>query len=276
MVHRVVKQDLLGPDVYRMTLEYPFPEKPVVPGQFFMVRVGRELDPLLRRPLSVHEIDTNHSPPLLKFLYQVVGRGTSILSRLCPGGEIDILGPLGNGFSLLPELEEAILIAGGMGVAPFSGLTRMIRRDHPACRITAFIGGKTAADIYTVEDLSRLGVKVQAVTEDGSLGIRGLVTEALDGHLSGTNTEKRQIFACGPLGMMQRTAQLAERHGTPCQVSLDKAMACGVGACRGCVVPVKDSAASEEYHYKTVCRDGPVFDAKTLLFPHTTNANSSG
>ncbi len=264
---RLVKQSLLRPGVYRMSLEYPFPDKPVVPGQFFMVRVGEELDPLLRRPLSIHEIDSTGAPPLLKFLYQVVGRGTTILSRLGPGGKVDILGPLGRGFCLIPEPEEALLIAGGMGVAPFLGLAQMRRRDHPACRIWAFIGGKSAAEVYTGEDLSRLGVRVQSVTEDGSLGIRGLVTEALESHLSGTTAGKRQIFACGPFGMMRRTAQLAEQYRIPCQVSLDKAMACGVGACRGCVVPVKDSVVPEGYRYKTVCRDGPVFDAKTLFFP---------
>jgi dihydroorotate dehydrogenase electron transfer subunit len=215
----------------------------------------------------VHGIDTTGSVPHLKFLYQVVGRGTTILSRLNPGEELDLLGPLGNGFSLIPDMEEAILIAGGIGVAPFLELSRMIRRKFSDARLLTFIGGKTATDIFTVEDISQLGVEVRIVTEDGGMGAKGMVTEALDQYLSVPSEKKRQIFACGPWGMIQRITQLSSIHGIHCQLSLDRAMACGVGVCRGCVVSVKDPDAPGGFRYQTVCQDGPVFEAKTLFFP---------
>jgi dihydroorotate dehydrogenase electron transfer subunit len=260
---KLVSQEIIAPGVYRMSLEYPAPNIPVTPGQFFMLKVSDELDPLLRRPLSVHEIDTSGPVPQLRFLYQVVGRGTTILSNLKPGDEVDLLGPLGRGFHIVPGTEEVVLVAGGIGVAPFKELVGMIGREYPDCRVVAFIGGKSAADV--LDDLSRLGVGVNAVTEDGSLGERGLVTDVLEQYLSEPSGNKRLIFGCGPWGMMRRMAQLASLYDIPSQLSLDKVMACGVGACRGCVVQVKDSDALEGFSYKTVCKDGPVFDAGTLF-----------
>ena len=259
----LVNQEVISPGIYRMSLEYPSPDKSTVPGQFFMLRVSREFDPLLRRPLSLHEIDTTGSVPHLKLLYQVVGKGTNILSRLNPGDEVDILGPLGKGFRIIPGMEEALMVAGGIGVAPFLELARIIK--HSADRLLAFIGGKTATDILIADDLSRLGVKVHAVTEDGSLGTKGLVTEILERYLTEQNGKNRQIFTCGPWGMMRRMAQLADKLDIPCQLSLDRVMTCGVGVCRGCVTSVKDASASSGFIHQTVCQDGPVFDAKTLF-----------
>jgi len=263
---RLINQDVVAPGIYRMSLDYPsLVEGKATPGQFFMLRVNQGCDPLLRRPLSLHEIDTSGSVPRLKFLYQVVGKGTTILSRLNPGDEVDILGPLGRGFSLVPDMEQAILVAGGIGVAPFLELAKMIRREYSDCRLLVFIGGKTAADIYTTKDLSRLGVEVRTVTEDGSSGSRGLVTESFEQYVSESSGVRRQVFACGPWGMMHRMAQLSVAYDIPCQVSLDKVMACGVGACRGCVVQVVDPGSSQKFRNQTVCQDGPVFEAKAFL-----------
>lgn len=261
---KLVRQEIIAPGTFRMSLEYPHKDRPVVPGQFFMLKISDELDPLLRRPLSAHEIDTGGAVPQLKFLYQVVGRGTTILSNLKPGDYVDILGPLGRGFQIVPGTEEALLIAGGIGVAPFLELVGMIGREYPDCSVVAFIGGKSAGDIF--DDLSRLGVGVNTVTEDGSQGEGGLVTDVLEQYLQEPSEKKRRIFACGPWGMMRRMAQLASIYDIPTQLSLDKVMACGVGACRGCVVQVKDPDAPDGFSYKTVCKDGPVFEAKTLFF----------
>lgn len=262
---RLINQDVIAPGVYRMSLEYPASGGKAVPGQFFMLRVHQECDPLLRRPLSLHEVDTSGSIVQLKFLYQVVGKGTTILSRLKPGDEVDVLGPLGRGFSLIPDMQEAVLVAGGIGVAPFLELARIVRRKYSDSRLLAFVGGKTAADIYTIGDLARLGTEVRTVTEDGSLGTRGLVTESFEQYLSEPNGVKRQIFACGPWGMMQRMAQISLVYDIPCQLSLDKVMACGVGVCRGCVVQVVDHDNPRGFRNQTVCQDGPVFEAKALF-----------
>ncbi len=261
---KLVSQEIIAPGVYRMSLEYPAPGKPVTAGQFFMLKISDGLDPLLRRPLSAHEIDTDGPVPHLRFLYQVVGRGTTILSNLTPGDEVDLLGPLGRGFHIVPGTEEVVLVAGGIGVAPFKELVGMIGREYPDCSVVAFIGGKSTGDIF--DDLSRLGVEVKAVTEDGSQGEQGLVTDVLEQYLQEPSGKKRLILACGPWGMMRRMAQLACLYDIPSQLSLDKVMACGVGACRGCVVKVKDSDAPDGFSYKTVCKDGPVFEAKTLFF----------
>ena len=259
---KLTSQEIIAPGVYRMSLEYPA-DIPVTPGQFFMLKTSDELDPLLRRPLSAHEIDTGGPVHHLKFLYQVVGRGTTILSNLTPGDYVDLLGPLGRGFHIVTGTEEILLVAGGIGVAPFNELAGMIGREYPDCSVVAFIGGKSAGDIF--DDISRLGVQVNAVTEDGSQGERGLVTDVLEKYLKEPPGKKRLILGCGPWGMMRRMAQLASSYDIPTQLSLDKVMACGVGACRGCVVKVKDSGAADGFSYKTVCKDGPVFPAETLF-----------
>jgi dihydroorotate dehydrogenase electron transfer subunit len=203
-----------------------------------------------------------------------VGKGTEILASRRPGQEIDLLGPLGKGFSIPFDPGSVLLVAGGMGVAPLRALAARLcslpqgsgAQDHGAdlgAKVTAIIGGKGSRDILCAEELRRLGTEVQVSTEDGSLGRRGLATDLVGEHLSkpaSTNDLPSIIYACGPRPMLAKVAQMASAAQIPCQVSLEEYMACGIGACMGCVVKTR----AEGIPYQLVCKDGPVFEAERI------------
>ncbi len=180
----------------------------------------------------------------LEFRFKTVGRGTGIMAELAVGAGISVLGPLGNGFAT-PE-GPATLVGGGTGIASLFELARLAA---PGTRV--LLGGRSREDILGLEDFEQLGVELHVATDDGSLGQRGLVTDLLEPRAG------EVVYACGPLGMMQRAQELASRAGARCLVSLENNMACGFGICLGCVV---NTPAGFRY----VCTDGPVFDGATL------------
>lgn len=213
------------------------------PGQFAMLGLDperRHRDPLLPRPMAIYRGDAS----ALEFRFKVVGRGTRIMSELHPGESVAVLGPLGNGFTL-PD-GPSTLVGGGSGIASLFELARDAR-----VRPRVLLGGRSRADILGLEDFEALGVELGLATDDGSLGTTGLVTDLLAPRAGET------VYACGPLGMMQRAQALATRVGARCQVSLENNMACGFGVCLGCVV--KTPAG-----FRLVCTHGPIFDGATL------------
>ncbi len=241
------------------------------PGQFVMIKVNNSYDPFLRRPMSIYKIDKKRGG--FEILYQVVGKGTNIMSELKKGDEIDVLGPLGRGFWIPEKIERAIIVAGGIGVAPMVALTEEIRCKMQDARgkITVFIGGKTKYDILCKEDFKKIGAKVHIATEDGSMGKKGTSVDLFkkfvtDSQSSIFNRQSSIIFACGPQGMLKAVVDIARDKNLACQVSLDKRMACGTGACLGCVVKTKSfqPSAFSPQSYKCVCTDGPVFNAEEI------------
>lgn len=213
------------------------------PGQFAMLGLDPALlhrDPLLPRPMAVYR----GSARALEFRFKVVGRGTRILAGLAPGAQVSVLGPLGNGFA--PPAGPATLVGGGSGIA---SLFELAAARSPGLRV--LLGGRTRDDILGLADFERLGVALELATDDGSLGHSGLVTDLLAPRAGET------VYACGPLGMMQRAQALASEAGARCLVSLENNMACGFGVCLGCVV--KTPAG-----FRYVCTHGPVFPAETL------------
>ena len=258
------------PSYFKMGLEGPGLRVGFEPGQFFMVRIGEGPDPLLRLPFSIHWMKEGS----LEILYRIVGRGTEALASFKPGQEIDLLGPLGKGFLIPFDLGSALLVAGGMGIAPLRGLagrlyallegfgTQAHRADLEA-KVTAIIGGKGSGDILCTEELRALGAEVHISTEDGSLGEKGLATDLLGELLSESRASSPLpsiLYACGPRPMLAKVARIAHQAKIPCQVSLEEYMACGIGACMGCAVKTKTQADS----YQLVCKDGPVFDAELI------------
>ncbi len=242
------------------------------PGQFVMIKVNNSYDPFLRRPMSIYKIDKKRGG--FEILYQVVGKGTNIMSELKKGDEVDVLGPLGRGFWIPEKIERAIIVAGGIGVAPMVALTEEIRckMQDTRCKITVFIGGKTKNDILCKEDFKKIGAKVHIATEDGSMGKKGTSVDLFkkfvtDSQSSIFNRQSSIIFACGPQGMLKAIVDIARDKNMACQVSLDKRMACGTGACLGCVVKTKQKTEDRRQKaevYKCVCTDGPVFDAEEI------------
>jgi dihydroorotate dehydrogenase electron transfer subunit len=270
---RIIANRNVSPGYYRMRMHCPGAAARSKPGQFVMVRVGSSIDPLLRRPFAVHRVCGKSgaapavgSPSCIEILYRIAGKGTLLLSRMKTGEEINLLGPLGSGFRLPRGIETAVLVAGGIGVAPLLPLAQFLgRRGRPVSR-TVIVGGATRGDILCRRDFKKTGARVVVSTEDGSTGVRGLATDLLDdvlGSLAPEATAHLALYACGPLPMLHRVAAMAREHAVSCQVSLESAMACGVGACLGCSVPVR-SGRSKAVSYQRVCREGPVFDSTVI------------
>lgn len=251
MLTRVLYNKEVLPFYYKLGLEAQGSFPPAQPGQFIMLRVG-DLDPLLRRPFGVYKFLGQG----VEILYKVVGRGTAIMSRLKEGDEIDVLGPLGRPFPLLDGYKDILMVAGGVGIVPFYLLG--VRYNTLGVRPRLLFGGRDKEDLPGLEDFQKLGIETTISTEDGSVGQKGLVTELLKKELSRKGSSL--VYACGPKGMLRAVAHMAQEAGVTCYVSLDRVMACGIGACLGCAVKTRGQG------YKMVCKDGPVFDARDIVW----------
>ena len=221
------------------------------PGQFLSLKTGAFNTPLLRRPMSIHKI----TPPYLEILYKVRGAGTELLSKYRAGEYIEVMGPLGKGFQTGGTFKTAILTGGGYGISPLLALHDRLKKLDK--RVITIIGARSAALVYK-EGFTN----VKIATEDGSAGIKGLVTKVLDSACCKLGSEA-VVFACGPDKMLKAVSGVAEKHNIPCQVSMENLMACGVGVCLSCVCATKKGLKSE---YKRVCVEGPVFDSKEMAW----------
>jgi dihydroorotate dehydrogenase electron transfer subunit len=272
------------PGVYLMWLEAPDIASSAQPGQFITVCCEGLI---LRRPFSVHQVSFLSSPSTgedsgeggIAILFKVVGKGTFGLSKMQAGNKIDVLGPLGKGFDIAADSKNLLLVGGGIGIAP---LIFLAQYAAPQCQVTLIHGASTAAQIYPFpslraetlsiakgqrSNLSPLPEKVQfiPVTEDGTLGRKGMVTDILPDFLNWAD----QICACGPVDMYEAMSLTLnpslskgdgeKRSNLRCQVSLEVRMGCGIGACRSCTINTR-------HGLKQVCRDGPVFELNDILW----------
>ena len=242
----VVLHQRLARDIYMMTVAADFAANDAVPGNFVMVRVGEGDAQVLRRPFGVAEADLGKGT--ISFIYKVVGEGTSRLTRLKRGESVNILGPLGNGFSL--DFARPLLVGGGLGLAPLL--------YYAACKegADAVMGGRTAAEMFWTTLFKPFVKNTFVATDDGTMGEKGFAVDLLPPLLETGNYDG--ILAVGPLPLMEKTAKLAEKFGVPCQVSLENRMGCGLGACLSCAVKLADG------RQKKVCADGPVFWGKEV------------
>ncbi len=256
----------VSPGYWRMRMTAPPELMEAHPGQFVMVRVSQSIDPLIRRPFGIFDIGL-YQPAYtgaalqsyFEILYKVLGKGTGMLSELHETDLIDILGPLGKGFDKGSAGEEKLIVGGGVGLAPLYLLAKELVKDSP---VRLFAGGKTKDDVLCITEFERLGVECYTATEDGSLGECGLVTDVLECRLDST-ANKGRIFACGPHGMLKAVAAIGKKRNLPTQVSLEGYMACGMGACLGCVRQGSEHTP-ETPDYRCVCTEGPVFEANDL------------
>jgi dihydroorotate dehydrogenase electron transfer subunit len=227
------------------------------PGHFVHVQLP-ETEVYFRRPMSVAAI--NPETDEMEFIFKVFGRGTAILSRFCKGMEINIMGPLGNTFTMPRKNETSLLVAGGIGFPPLLYLaTEMVRRGFDPGAIEFFYGGRSSEDILERNRIKKLGVNLRPVTDDGSFGQKGLVTEAVDRHIIEHPKKNYRIFGCGPDPMLKAADALGLRHRIPGQLSLEAPMPCGIGICLGCVVPLRKGG------HARVCQEGPVFEIGEVL-----------
>lgn len=220
------------------------------PGHFVMVRVSDGLDPLLRRPLGVYRVGQG----TVELLYAVVGKGTEILSKKMSGESVDLLGPLGNGFTLPAKGQRAVMVAGGMGIVPLYMLAKKVKKS------VLLFGARSKKEASVADDFKGLGINIKIATDDGSVGKKGLVTELLQDEIRTGDV----IYACGPVGMLKKIASIAADAGVICQVSLERSMACGIGVCLGCAVKASGHKEAQNRNYKMVCSEGPVFDSEDI------------
>ena len=261
----VAKEPLSGAYIL-LTFRHPEVAQQARAGQFVMIKAGSSSEPPLRRPFSI--LDVDQAQDTFRLFLKVVGGGSRALADLRTGEVAQCLGPLGVPFTPPAAGREALLVAGGYGIAPFNLFCRELRRAGRAARV--FYGGRTAADLQIRDAFDALGVPLVAATDDGTLGHRGRVTEPLEAHLDAHGTGF-EVYACGPDAMLHAVARVAARRGVPAQVSLDPWMGCGVGTCLGCVVWMQ-SAEDARPHYRCACTEGPVFDAREVVWPGETES----
>lgn len=250
----------LSSSCYKIGLECSSKYIDSEPGQFIMLRLPDQPVPFLRRPFSIHRlIKKDDRIEGIELLYKVVGAGTEKLSGYSVGDYVDIVGPLGTGFSVSDSYRRIFIVGGGIGIAPllFLALT-LNEKGVDLSGSSLFIGGRTKDDILCQNDFAGLKLRVEIITDDGSSGEKGLVTDLLE---RGIKKEKPDIIcACGPFAMLESVARIAETYSVLCQISIETIMACGIGACLGCAVEKKNGSGK----YLHACIDGPVFDANML------------
>jgi dihydroorotate dehydrogenase electron transfer subunit len=261
----VVRNVSEGPSSWRLVLRVP--DWPGFrPGQFAMLSAGaqqsaRRTDPLLPRPMAVYRAEAGVGGSDVEILYKLVGRGTALLAEALPGQRVAIVGPLGKAFPPPRSGERVTIVAGGTGIASVYELAARLVGAHPA---EILFGARTASDLMALKDFEALRIPLRVATEDGSAGVRGVVTDLLESTLEDATRGAdpagpgRRIYVCGPTAMMRRCAEIASRHEVPCIVALENAMACGFGVCLGCAAPLRKGG------YALVCRDGPAFDAALI------------
>ena len=238
----IQSNEQIAKNVYRMQLCGD--TTGILPGQFVNIRVQGQF---LRRPISVCNIEPslNNAEPLLTIIYKVVGVGTEAMSHLPVGTQLDVLTVLGNGYNLTKAGNAPLLVGGGVGVPPMYMLARQLREMGKAVRV--ILGFNTKDEVFYEEEFRALGCDVTVTTVDGSHGVKGFVTNALDGQQS-------YYYTCGPLPMIKALIQAAGTNG---EVSMEERMGCGFGACMGCTIQTIQGP-------KRVCKEGPVFPAEIL------------
>ena len=239
-IFTIQSNDCIAKKVYRMQLAGD--TEGILPGQFVNIRVEGQF---LRRPISV----CNITDGILTIIYKVVGVGTEAMSHLPIGTQLDVLTVLGNGYDLSKAGDAPLLVGGGVGVPPMYMLARQLREMGKKVRV--ILGFNTKDEVFYEEEFRALGCEVVVTTVDGSHGVKGFVTNALDGQQS-----YYYYYTCGPLPMIKALLQAAGTNG---EVSMEERMGCGFGACMGCTIQTTQGP-------KRVCKEGPVFAASELIF----------
>jgi len=248
---------------YLMSIALPAAFAAAAPGQFVMVRVKDRAFPFLGRPLGVYVQEKGGGESRIEILYRVAGRGTGVFALLKKGDRVEILGPLGQGFRPVRGRDRIVLIAGGIGIAPLAPLVRRLHAKLPArATLDVYYGARRADLLLGLGGIRKACSAIRIATDNGSKGFRGPVTDLFAGDLEQYPPERTVIYACGPHAMLKKISELLARHPIPCQVSVEERMACGVGACLGCVIEAKDTGKP----YKRVCKEGPVFDLNEIVW----------
>lgn len=260
-VHQNAKlknKEQLNNDTYKYTIKSTEIAKEAKPGQFLEIRVADTISPLLRRPISIFNVNKENSE--VEFIFQVKGEGTEILSKKDINDEIDVLGPLGNGNFDIKDYQNVAIIGGGIGIFPLYELAKQLKQTTKTANISIYLGFRNKELVLLEKEFSKVCNNLIITTDDGSYGKKGFSINELKQDHDKENFD--MIYACGPLGMLKAVKQYTKEKNIMCQISLEEKMGCGIGACLGCAVEYKEK---ENKIYKHVCKDGPVFNADKVV-----------
>ena len=252
---KILQVDKIAPVIYKMTIESAYIAGNALPGQFVNVKCSDGINALLRRPISICNVDKQKNT--FDIVFQIRGTGTELLSRMEPGERVDLLGPLGNSFDLDEKYSRIAVIGGGIGIFPLLFLLNRSNADMKRC----YLGFRSNDFIVLEEEFKTASHDMFISTDDGSCGYNGLVTDMLASNLE--NNMPDMVYACGPTPMIRQVVKLADKYGIPCQVSMEQRMGCGIGACLVCACKTR---YGDEWEYSHICKDGPVFKGSDLIF----------
>ena len=252
----LIKKEMLIENIYKFSVKSDVLANEAKAGQFLEIKVTEDVEPLLRRPISIYNVDKENG--VIEFVFQVRGRGTEILKNRREGDKLDILGPLGNGvFSVDKEYENVAIIGGGIGTYPLYELAKELKGK--AKKVTMYMGFRNK-DLVTLEkEFSEVVDELVLTTDDGSYMKKGYAIEYLKEDYEKSNFDA--IFACGPTPMLKAVKEFAESKNVFAEVSLEERMGCGIGACLGCATKILEG---DSFKYGHVCKDGPVFNVNRV------------
>ena len=254
---KLIIKEQLKQDIFKFGVESKEISEIAKPGQFLEIRVIDNITPLLRRPISIYNIDKDKG--IVEFIFQVKGNGTEILAKREIGEEIDIVGPLGYGTFNYADYENIAIIGGGIGVFPLHELAKSAKKDGK--NVNVYLGFRNKDFVVLEDEFKNVSNKLCLTTDDGTYANKGFAINFLKEDIK--NGKIDCIYACGPLPMLKAVKKLAEEENIPCQISLEERMACGLGVCLGCAVKTADSP-TDNPKYVHVCKAGPVFDANIV------------
>lgn len=253
--YEVIANQPLATGIFSMVVRAAGDLPAVLPGQFGHIKVPGSDALLLRRPISFNRVD--RETRTLEMVYQVKGEGTQRLSTLQPGAAIDMLAPLGRPFAVEPRVRKAAIVGGGIGAAPLM----MLLEAYPDVAFDTFLGFRSREFAYQLEEFQALSRRLILCSDDGTLGEQGFVTDALAQAMAAEAYDC--VYACGPTPMLRSLQKVMAGNDVPCLVSLEERMGCGHGACLVCNCKIKKG---DEWHYRRVCADGPVFPLREVDF----------
>ncbi len=249
---KLIKKEQLKEDIFKFSLSAKEIVDIAKPGQFIEIRVTEGIDPFLRRPISIYNMDKKNG--ILEIIFRIQGRGTEILSKKKEDDLVDIVGPLGYGTFKFEEYKNIAILGGGIGVFP---LYELAKEASKQINVNTYLGFRNKEAVLLEEEFDKVSNKLVITTDDGSYKIHGFAIDELKKDLEEDKIEA--IFACGPLPLLKAAQSLAKENNIPCQISLEEKMGCGLGVCLGCAVEVVDGG------YQHVCKQGPVFDSNKVV-----------
>ena len=253
----LVKKEQLKDDVFHFSVKAPSIVENSKPGHFIEIKVSDGTEPFLRRPISIHNL--NREDGILEFIFQVKGKGTTILSKKEVGDKIDIVGPLGYGTFQYQDYQKLGIIGGGIGIFPLYELAKCAKKDGK--EINTYLGFRSKEFVLLENKFRDVSDNLTLTTDDGSYSKKGFAIDYLKKDIEDGKIDS--IYACGPLPMLRAVKKLAEEKDIPCQISLEEKMACGLGVCLGCAVKTS-SSTNDTPQYMHVCKAGPVFNCRDV------------